>query len=431
MTEFLVFILFEIAAYLILVLTLQYVCSAHMDLRGRNLLLGAVLAFVLFSVSYFSDNEWLQFAAMFLSLFLTVLIFSRKRLTDLLLTIPTLAIYVALEVIPEFLIQVVYPAFYDTIVWGGQELSISGIAADATFLVVLFLLRYIVKKYEFTVDLSVREAIGSVLLFFLSFVELLLLALIDTYTMSAAYKNVWKFFLLAAFFLGIAYYLIALAETRVRLYRQCLVRNETEYLKAQLDVLQDTKENEEQARRLRHDLKNHLTVIRSLCEEGNYEEVKRYADKLGQETLPADSRPLTGNKIADTVVNTKRKRAQEAGIAFTFEGTLEHLDRVSPPDICGLLANAYDNAIEACAGQEEPYIHTEVRSTRNYTVIRIRNSVSRRVPVRSQRVATTKKDKAAHGYGIDIMKRIAHKYNGSCTVSCSKTEFLVKLVLLT
>lgn len=138
----------------------------------------------------------------------------------------------------------------------------------------------------------------------------------------------------------------------------------------------------------------------------------------------------TGNKAADFIIHSKCKTAEAHHIDFTFNGSLEQLQAVAPPDICGLLANAYDNAIESCLTQENPYISTVVSSTRNYTVIQITNSVSRKVSVRGNRIPTTKKDKLSHGYGIDIMKRIAHKYSGSCTLYSDEETFAVKITLL-
>ena len=51
--------------------------------------------------------------------------------------------------------------------------------------------------------------------------------------------------------------------------------------------------------------------------------------------------------------------------------------------------------------------------------------------IRDSRIPTTKGDKKSHGYGIEIMQQIAKKYNGSCSLHSTDTEFEVKIVLLT
>lgn len=116
---------------------------------------------------------------------------------------------------------------------------------------------------------------------------------------------------------------------------------------------------------------------------------------------------------------------------LTYSGSFESLKKMSAPDICGLLSNAYDNAIESCTLQKDAFIRTEVNTTRNYTVIQITNSISKKVRIQNNSMATTKDDKTTHGYGTIIMKRIAHKYGGNCTFTSTQNEFKVKIVLLT
>ncbi|MDE6421770.1 MAG: GHKL domain-containing protein, partial [Lachnospiraceae bacterium] len=235
---------------------------------------------------------------------------------------------------------------------------------------------------------------------------------------------------IGAFLVSTGYFLYSLFESRIRISRQTMVESEMEYLRLQLDSLQDVKENEEQIKKMRHDLASHLAVMNSLCEDGNYDEIRKYAKQLSHDAAYSGGKILTGNPIADLVVGSKMKTAKEHGIEFAFEGSLENLSNMSAPDICGLLSNAYDNAIEACLTKEHAYIRTKVSTTRNYTVIQIINSVDQKVSVRSNRIATTKADKKAHGCGIEIMKQLAQKYHGSCTVSCSDTEFELKITLL-
>lgn len=84
--------------------------------------------------------------------------------------------------------------------------------------------------------------------------------------------------------------------------------------------------------------------------------------------------------MTDLVVRAKMKVCEGHGITFTFQGSLSGFDTLEAPDICGLLSNAYDNAIEACLSQENAYIHTKVSTTRNYTVVQIVNSIEKRCP---------------------------------------------------
>lgn len=419
----------NIMEYWILLLIMQYICSATMNFnRKRGAICTLTVAVSGFLMSLFPNHYSVLLLPLLVGL--TVLWLSRRKGRDLLLFFPALALYILLTIIPESILEELFPSYRFEWNLFGVTFRVHGLVTDLALLALLLLLGHVLRKYETKVRLTAGEALGSIALLFFSLIDVPLLMAVNHSDMRPPFSWLWKFIFVGAFICGAAYYLFCLAEARLRVYRQSLSRCETEYLQAQLDSLQDIRENEGQVRQLRHDLQNHLDVIRSLCEEGNYEEVKNYTGQLTETIRPRGSRIMTGNQAADIVIRSKQKTAEAHGITFTFSGSLEQLKSMAAPDICGLLANAYDNAIEACLSQEKPFIRTSVSSTRNYTVIQIVNSVSRRVSVRENKIPTSKKDRLSHGYGIDIMKRIALKYNGSCTLQSDNEAFTLKITLL-
>lgn len=420
----------EMASYWIVLLILQYVCSAHMNLNRKNLWICFGLALGGSMAVYSNGSQGIQIGYMFVLLEVTVLIFSKRRLLDTLLILPAFLFYMVLNIIPEQILTEVFPFFKAEVVFYGNETTVISLVIDLSLLAMLLLLRHILIKYESTVHFSVKEVLGSLALFCFSMVDLMFLVALNPSDMKRWSYYTWKAVFAGAFLFGAGYYLYVLIERRIRIYRQALTRSETEFLRLQLEALQEKQEDDEETRRLRHDLKNHLSVIQTLCQEGNFEEVKRYAGQLSGEAVTVSGGVLTGNKVADLVISSKMKTAAEHGISFDFEGTLEPLEHMAAPDICGLLANAYDNALEACLTQSQAWIRTTVKNTRNYTVIQISNSVQTKVSILGNSVPTTKKDKSVHGHGISIMKRIARKYNGNCTFHSSGEEFCVKIVLL-
>ncbi len=424
-------IAFNLLNYWILMLTMQYVCAAHMELGRRNAAIGSALS-VLGTVIAVICPVSLEFiVSMAVVILLSVCLFSRSRPSDLLRFFPAFCIYFFLVAVPTALVEeIVGPSNIQPADRDGFRMLIS-YAPDVTLLVLLLILRHVQVKYRTRVYFSAREILGSIALLFFSFIDGAFILILNR--TQYAQKMYWLFIFIfvGGYLLGVGYFVYCLIESRVRIYRQTVASCETEYLRVQLDSLQEAKENEDEVRKLRHDLKNHLAVLTSLCEAGDYEEVKRYTEQLGHEALRNDSVIPTGNQIADMVIASKRKFCRSHGIGFEFSGALNKLNALTAPDICGLLANAYDNAIEACLGQTQGYIRTRVNPTRNYTVIEIVNSVEGKVPVRGNSVTTTKKDKKAHGYGIKIMTQIARRYNGNCEICCDGKEFQLKLVLLT
>lgn len=424
-------IVINLTEYWTLILLAQYICSAHINLRLRNILISSGI-FILGTIfiDWAVTGDLLPVLISLGELALTILLFSRKRLSDLLRLLAAFCIYYTLMLTPMLLLETIMPNSL-VLIFPDHPCSWYSIITDVLFLVVLIVLGCILRKYQTTLHFRPREIVGSIALALFSFIDAGLVIFLFYAHQKPVVHYVFLTIFLGAFVLSAGYYIYGLIASRMRIYREALARSQTEYLQLQLEALQDVKEQEEQTRRLRHDLTNHMAMIQTLCQEGNYREVKKYAEQLSQDAVFSGGKILTGNKVADLVVSSKMKICEEQGIDFSFSGSLSGFDALEAPDICSLLSNAYDNAIEACRFQENAYIRTMVHTTRNYTTVQIVNPVLRKVSVQGGRVSSTKKDKKAHGYGIDIMKRIASKYNGSCTVHCDKQEFTVKISVLT
>lgn len=433
MSELIYAIAFNLLDYWILMLMTQYVCAAHMDLRRRNIVIGSCISALEASVFVFGlIPEAYGLIVETVVFLLSICLFSRRRLSDMLKFVSAFCIYYFLDIVPYALVnEIVSSSWIVQPMVQESSRSFLSLAQDVTLLALLLILRHVQMKYRTRVHFTGKEILGSIALCFFSFIDGALIVSMNRSQYAPVLYWVCMFIFTGGYVLGVGYFAYSMVESRKRIYRQIMASCEMEYLRVQLDSLQDVKENEAEVRKMRHDLTNHMEVISSLCREGDYEEVRRYTEQLSHRIPGFSSRIPTGNQVADLVVSAKSKICEARGIAFEFSGSLENLSVMSAPDICGLLANAYDNAIEACLPQPESYIRTRVSATRNYTVIEIVNPVEKKVSVRGGHMPTTKKNKREHGYGIEIMKQIAGRYNGDCTVHCDGKEFRLKLVLLT
>lgn len=428
--------LFQLAANLIefwiLLLLMQYICAAHISLSRRNVVISSIIHISLAALDIMLLPENINFLISTpISIMAAVLLFSRKKWGDLLRFFPALAVYFVLTMVPEAILAQIMPAFRIMIPVSVYEVSLIGLVTDIALFMILIFLRYFLVKYQFILHFRMREIIGCIALLFFSFMDVALIAWVYHRDFEPLKHYAYLTLFVGAFLCSVVYYFYGLFASRVQVYQQRLSRSEIEYLQLQLDALQGVKENEEQVKKMRHDINSHLAVIKSLCEEKNYEEVRKYTEQLNHDAIFSSGKILTGSHVCDMIVNSKMKICEEHNITFTFEGSLTNIKNITDPDICGLLSNAYNNAIEACLPQKDAYIHTKVNTSRNYTVIQIANPIEKKVSIRGNRIPTTKGDKKSHGYGIEIMQQIAKKYNGSCSLHSTDTEFEVKIVLLT
>lgn len=440
MTELFFSLSMNLVAYWILLLLMQDICNAKMNLNRKNVLTGTGISMAFTVVFMLIPNDSLgilSLISMFSSIIVSTLLFSHRKLIDCLLLIPSMALYVILGIFPNMILTTIFPLIRSIYTIPNTQSTISDILTDLILLALLVVIHMILSRIQIPLRLNLKEILGCVGLFFFSVILVAFIKIINLNQLSPTLYACWMVIFIGAFLFVVGYFLYSILESRIKIYREINALNEKRFMQMKLESLQDVKENEESVRRMRHDLTNHLAIIQGLCDEGNYNEVKKYTGRLRHDvSLPgtmtqSGTSILSGNSIADLILRNKMKLCEEKNIKFDFDGLLDRLIDMDAPDLCGLLANAYDNAIEASETTEDAWIRTKIHTTRNFVVIQITNPIANEVTIRNGKLSTTKKDKSSHGYGTEIMKRVALKYHGNCTFSGTKEDFTVKITLPT
>lgn len=165
-----------------------------------------------------------------------------------------------------------------------------------------------------------------------------------------------------------------------------------------------------QVRTLRHDLRNHLTVLQGLVEKGDTEKARDYlAQILGSPALQG-SRQLCENETANAVLAAKAEDMAEKGIAWDFRIDLPAALPMADTDLCALMGNALDNAIEATEKVEDKRVTLRCRVDKGMLMLQVRNPLA---GDETPELATTKPDKKHHGLGLAGMREIAARYSGT------------------
>ena len=311
-------IAFNLLDYWILILTMQYVCAGWMKLSRRNMVVGSCLSVMGTTAAFFCPFNLEFVISMVVVVAVSVCLFSAKRLSDLLRFFPALFIYYFLAVVPVALVQEIAGPVNIQLVQQDGLWEIMKYAPDITLLVLLLILRHVQVKYRLKVHFSLREILGSIAMLFFSIIDGAFIIMLNRGQYEPMWYYIYMFIFVGGYCAGVGYFVYCLIESRVRIYRQTFASCETEYLRMQLDSLKEVKENEAEVRKLRHDLKNHLAVLSSLCAEGEYEEVKKYTEQLGREALHSDIKIPTGNQVADQLVASKSGSARKAGLPLLF-----------------------------------------------------------------------------------------------------------------
>ena len=182
-----------------------------------------------------------------------------------------------------------------------------------------------------------------------------------------------------------------------------------------------------------HDYKNHILVIRELMATKSYDEaevfVNTLCDNLKKENF---AQTYTGVEIVDAVLNVKQNEGTKNSIKTDIRASYPHNCGIVSVDICTILGNLLDNAIEACAKvelKEKRHINVRISYTENIVMIKIENTVSENPFLSKTPLATTKKDRESHGLGISIVKKTTEKYHGDLKQICENGVFVSKVIL--
>ena len=218
-----------------------------------------------------------------------------------------------------------------------------------------------------------------------------------------------------------------------RVYRLSAVRNEMlQKLNDQLVYAAEREASDESLRRFRHDFKNHTLVIAAMLEQGDADGARQYFSALTDETREALPRFSTGNTVVNTLMNVKYAQAAAAGAELCFEGLLP-AGGVDPKDMCVLVGNLLDNAIEACARlprEEKKTISVSASGRNNVLILTVENPVPPKTGLKKNALpATLKTDKRAHGIGLRNVRDTAKRYTGTLTLRAENAVFTAELYL--
>ena len=186
-------------------------------------------------------------------------------------------------------------------------------------------------------------------------------------------------------------------------------------------------------RSFRHDYKNHVLCLRSLIAADKKEEALEYMKTMQDMSSVGKNKYHTGNVIIDALLDDKSDRAEKVNTKIEFSGVVPTLG-ISNADLCVIMANAIDNAIEACSkddSENEKTIKVDADFQRGYFFFKASNPMFEEVKFKGKnKVATSKSDKEHHGFGIANIVHTAEKYDGTTEISTEENVFIIEVQLL-
>lgn len=197
----------------------------------------------------------------------------------------------------------------------------------------------------------------------------------------------------------------------------------------QTDYLRQSSSMIHQVRKERHELKNNYFYLQSLVKEKKYDDLEQFLNQEIEHKFELMEEFHTGNRLVDYILTQKVNEARNAGIHVVTNVLLPETLNIQEQDLCALLLNLIDNAIEASKKEEQGDIHISIGIAKKYLSVQIKNKSSEDILVHNPTLKTIKSDSIYHGFGLQIIRQIVQKYNGIFDTSMKSGYFCASVML--
>lgn len=217
--------------------------------------------------------------------------------------------------------------------------------------------------------------------------------------------------IIALCFIGIIFISIMFFLLRRTLYNMIdrrIERFQSELIEKQVREIQNMYR---QVRGWRHDYRNHINNMKIQLSEGNYDKLSDYLNELADDLDTVDTVIKTGNVMADAILNSKLNVAEKMNIKLNVKVNVPDKLPMSDVELCSMLGNILDNAVEACGTlpEEERFMRVYIGKLKGQLYLSVQNSAGK---VRKSKNTYLSTKDGEHGYGLFRIDRVAKKYGG-------------------
>lgn len=210
-------------------------------------------------------------------------------------------------------------------------------------------------------------------------------------------------------------------------YEKVMLKKENKYFENQLITMEKSVQTWKQ---MKHDLKNHVIVLNGMLEEGNNSIAQKYLQDLVESGMESSKEIHTGNLVIDSLLNYKILEAGQEKIVFEIDIQIPEKMEVSSYEICTILGNAIDNAMEAVRKTEEKRIYLSMKYTKGRLLIQIKNRFVGELEYTSANtLKTQKKDAENHGFGVKNIQEAVERLDGVFNIDIQEQNFIVTILL--
>ena len=185
-----------------------------------------------------------------------------------------------------------------------------------------------------------------------------------------------------------------------------------------------------QIRGWRHDYRNHIQMMKVLAANGDMDALKAYLDELDTDLNTVDTVVKTGNPMADAILNSKISLARSRNIPTLVDAHIPVKLKMSELDLCCIIGNLFDNAMEASMALPEEKrmirVYMDMKGTQLY--ISFTNFTAAKKLSKVGKGFRTSKGEV-HGFGLVRIDDIVSRYDGYLSRNSEDGAFTTEILI--
>lgn len=180
----------------------------------------------------------------------------------------------------------------------------------------------------------------------------------------------------------------------------------------------------------RHDYRNHIQIMKAYAATENWEALQRYLDLLDEDLTQVDTVIKTGNAMTDAILNSKISLAKSKGIEVIADAHVPVQLKSSEIDLCCIIGNLFDNAIEASVKLPEKdriiRVYMDMRGTQLY--ISFTNFTAGKKMKKVGKLFLSTKGEG-HGFGLVRIDNIVERLDGYINRNSEDGAFTTEILI--
>jgi hypothetical protein len=239
---------------------------------------------------------------------------------------------------------------------------------------------------------------------------------------------IWSMIALCVFALSM---LVLLLHNAISSAMLAAAKNISDHLSYELDTqkrqYESQLQNQNEIRRMKHDIKGHLITVTGLLQNGKHEEAVQYLRKITELTSISTNPTYANDPYINAVVSGYSTLFEHNNVKFTCNIQIAPIEKY-PVELCLVFSNALQNALEASLKlpQEKRSVSVTAKLKFDYLVLQVANRFADKIELGDGSIPRTTKESAGHGYGLTSIKTTLEALDGVLHLRTDNDVFILE-----